>query len=262
MSSLMIPDIGVWVGQYMWPMARVSAFMMAIPIISSRLVPVRVRMLFSLVITIMVVPQLESVPAIDPLTLRAWLMVAEQILIGIALGFIFQIFFHVAVLGGQIMAMQTGLGFSSMMDPSSGFAVTSVSQFYMMLFTLLFLAMNGHLVLFDYLFRSFTVIPLGSGGGWNLDMEYLARLGGWMMAGGLLVSLPVVVALLVINLALGVMTRAAPQLNIFSIGFPITLLLGLVTIWLSLLGIEPVFHLLADEAFDHLQHVLMTQTGG
>ena len=155
--------------------------------------------------------------------------------------------------------MQTGLGFSSMMDPSSGFSVTSISQFYMMMFTLLFLAMNGHLVLFDYLFRSFTIIPLDGGGGWNLDMMYLVRLGGWMMAGGLLISLPAVVSLLVINLALGVMTRAAPQLNIFSIGFPITLLLGLLTVWLSMIGIEPVFHLLVDEAFDHFQHVLMTQ---
>lgn len=257
MNAMPTFDISLWVGQYLWPLSRISAFVMTMPVIGSRIVPVRLRLTLCLMMTLALVPQLHDLPRCEPLGLQCWVLVAEQVLIGIALGFLFQIFFQIANLTGQIVATQTGLGFSSMMDPHSGVSVASVSQFYTMIFTLLFLAMNGHLVLVQYLFQSFEVVPIGGGGFWSLDVDALLRSVSWMFSAALLASLPAVVALLVINLALGVMTRAAPQLNIFSVGFPLTLLLGLLALWISLSGVGAGFQTMLSQAFELSQRILL-----
>src|SRR5690606_4364500 len=171
-------------------------------------------------------------PEVDALSLRMMLLIGEQVLIGAMLGFSLQLFFQVFSIAGQIIAMQMGLGFASMVDPASGVSVPVLGQFLVMLTTLLFLAMNGHLVVFEVIAESFITLPVGGGLLVGHYWEIAGKL-GWVMGAGLLLSLPVVTALLVINLAFGVMTRAAPQLNIFSIGFPMTLVLGLVIFWIG-----------------------------
>ena len=136
---------------------------------------------------------------------------------------------------------------ASMVDPANGISVAVLGQFLLMLVTLLFLAMNGHLVVFEVLAESFVTLPVGSG---LLLDHYLAIAGrlGWVLGAGLLLALPAVTALLVVNIAFGVMTRAAPQLNIFAIGFPLTLVLGLVIVWLGMADILAQYQDLAREA--------------
>ncbi len=251
MLELSDAQISSWVGQFLLPLFRIAAMLMVMPIIGTQLVPTRVRLYLALGITIVLVPVLPPMPQVDALNLRTLLLILEQVLIGAMFGFILQLFFHLFAVAGQIIAMQMGLGFASMVDPANGVSVPVLGQFMLMLVTLLFLAINGHLVALEILAESFVTLPYGQG----LMVNHYWTLAGklsWVIGAGLLLTLPAVTALLVINLAFGVMTRAAPQLNIFSIGFPLTLALGLVIYWVSLADFGSLFQALASEALQQL----------
>lgn len=247
MLALSDAQIGGWVASFLLPLFRIAALLMVMPVIGTQLVPVRVRMYLALAFTLVLMPVLPAMPQIDALSLQGWLWIGQEVLVGALLGFSLQLFFHAFVVAGQMIAMQMGLGFASMVDPANGISVAVLGQFLLMLVTLLFLAMNGHLVVFEVLAESFVTLPVGSG---LLLDHYLAIAGrlGWVLGAGLLLALPAITALLVVNIAFGVMTRAAPQLNIFAIGFPLTLVLGLVIVWLSMADILAQYQDLAREA--------------
>ena len=247
MLALSDAQIGGWVASFLLPLFRIAALLMVMPVIGTQLVPVRVRMYLALAFTLVPMPVLPAMPQIDALSLQGWLWIGQEVLVGALLGFSLQLFFHAFVVAGQMIAMQMGLGFASMVDPANGISVAVLGQFLLMLVTLLFLAMNGHLVVFEVLAESFVTLPVGSG---LLLDHYLAIAGrlGWVLGAGLLLALPAITALLVVNIAFGVMTRAAPQLNIFAIGFPLTLVLGLVIVWLGMADILAQYQDLAREA--------------
>ena len=157
-----------------------------------------------------------------------------------------------AVIAGQIISIQMGMGFASMVDPTNGVSAAVIGQFLTMLVTLLFLAMNGHLVVFEVLTESFTTLPVGSGLVVNHFWELVGRL-SWVLGASLLLVLPAITALLVVNIAFGVMTRAAPQLNIFSIGFPLTLVLGMGIFWIGMADILNQYQPLATDALQFLR---------
>ena len=142
-----IPDLTQWVVNFLLPFFRIAAFLMVMPMIGTQLVPMRIRLYFAILITWVVLPMLPTLPPIDGLSLALYLTIAQQLLIGLALGFFVQIFFHVVVLGGQITSYQMGLGFASITDPTNGISVVVLGQFYLMLTMMLFLSMNGHVVL-------------------------------------------------------------------------------------------------------------------
>ncbi|HSB97172.1 MAG TPA: flagellar biosynthetic protein FliR, partial [Spongiibacteraceae bacterium] len=179
-------------------------------------------------------------------------LVAQQLLIGVGLGFFLQLMTQTFVMFGQIAAMQMGLGFASLNDPINGVSVASISQFYLMLVTLLFLGLNGHLIMIEVLTESFYTLPVGAdiGGG---RLQTLLGWASWMFGAGLLMSLPAVTALLIINCSLGVITRAAPQLNIFAIGFPLMVLLGLMILWISMNTVLPQFERYNSEALQAMR---------
>lgn len=247
MLALSDAQIGGWVASFLLPLFRIAALLMVMPVIGTQLVPVRVRMYLALAFTLVLMPVLPAMPQIDALSLQGWLWIGQEVLVGALLGFSLQLFFHAFVVAGQMIAMQMGLGFASMVDPANGISVAVLGQFLLMLVTLLFLSMNGHLVVFEVLAESFVTLPVGSG---LLLDHYLAIAGrlGWVLGAGLLLALPAITALLVVNIAFGVMTRAAPQLNIFAIGFPLTLVLGLVIVWLGMADILAQYQDLAREA--------------
>jgi flagellar biosynthetic protein FliR len=201
-------------------------------------------------VALAVSPLLTPMPMLTELSLGIMVDVALQLFAGVGLGFATMVFFQLFIVAGQFIGMQMGLGFAIMVDPGNGVQVTALSQFYLMLVTLMFIAMNGHLVLLDVLVTGFKEFPLGTGVALpELALE-ITRLGGWMFVGGVLVALPAVMALLVVNLTFGVMSRSAPQLNVFSLGFPFTMMFGLVIIWLSLNGWLPQFESLSREFFE------------
>ncbi|MFJ2362818.1 flagellar biosynthetic protein FliR [Pseudomonas sp. NPDC087697] len=254
MSLLALTDaqISTWVASFMLPMFRVGAVLMTMPVFGTTLMPRRIRMYFALAITVVITPGLPPMPQVNPLDLSGLLLIAEQILIGALLGFSLQLFFQAFVVAGQIISIQMGMGFASMVDPTNGVSAAVIGQFLTMLVTLLFLGMNGHLVVFEVLTESFTTLPVGSGMLVNHFWEMAGKM-GWVLGAALLLVLPAITALLVVNIAFGIMTRAAPQLNIFSIGFPLTLVLGLVIFWVSLGDILNQYQPLATEALQLLR---------
>ncbi len=249
-------DLISWLVQFILPFFRIAAFLMVVPVFGNQLVAVRVRLLLALSAAVLIFPLLPAVPSIDPLSLAMFFLVIEQLMIGAVLGFLVQLFFHIFVLAGQMVAMQMGLGFASMVDPTNGVSVAVVSQFYVLLVTLLFLSFNGHLVVFEVMIEGFTLLPIGGGIVHQSAIYTLAAAGGWMFASALLLALPAVTAILIVNFAFGVMTRAAPQLNIFSLGFPFTLLFGIFILWVALAGFLPQYQALSKEVFILLNQLL------
>lgn len=249
-------EISSWVGRHLWPLFRIASFMMVVPIIGTQLVPVRVRLGIALLLTLVVVPNLGPMPQVDALSLASLEVIFYQVLIGTGMGFMVLVLFQLFVVAGQAISMQMGLGFASMMDPANGVSVAVLSQFYLMLVTLLFLAMNGHLVMIEVLVESFRSIPIGLQGYSMEGLSQLFSLLSWMFVGALLIALPAVTALLVVNLSFGVMTRAAPQMNIFSLGFPFSVVFGLVVVWISMSGVLPQFQNLTEEMFAMLRDLI------
>ncbi|MBA1230803.1 flagellar type III secretion system protein FliR [Pseudomonas viridiflava] len=255
MLELTDTQISTWVASFMLPLFRIIAVLMTMPIIGTTLVPRRVRLYFAVAMTVVVAPVLPAMPAVQALDLSALLLIGEQIIIGAGMGLSLQLFFHIFVVAGQIISTQMGMGFASMVDPTNGVSSATIGQFFTMLVTLLFLAMNGHLVVLEILVESFTTMPVGGGLLVN-NFWGLANGLGWVMSSGLRLVLPAITALLVINIAFGVMTRAAPQLNIFSIGFPLTLVLGMVILWMTLGDILNQYQPIAAEALQALRDMV------
>jgi len=252
MLALTDTQISSWVASFVLPLFRVTAVLMSMPVFGTTLVPRRVRLYFALAITVVIAPGLPPMPPVHALDLSALMLVAEQILIGALLGFSLQLFFQAFVVAGQIISIQMGMAFASMVDPTNGVNTAVIGQFLTMLVTLLFLAMNGHLVVFEVLTESFTTMPVGSAMLVNHFWEIAGKL-GWVLGAAMVLVLPAITALMVVNIAFGVMTRAAPQLNIFSIGFPLTLVLGMVIFWVSLGDILNQYQPLATQALQLLR---------
>ncbi|MBA1256788.1 flagellar biosynthetic protein FliR [Pseudomonas oryzihabitans] len=254
MLALSDAQIGGWVGSFLFPLFRIAALLMTMPIIGTTLVPVRVRMYLALALSLVLVPTLPPMPQVNAISPQALPLIVEQILIGAVMGFSLQLFFHVFVVAGQIISTQAGLSFASMIDPVNGASAPVMGQFFTMLVTLLFLAMNGHLVVFEILAESFVTLPVGD----TLSVEHFWQVAGrlgWVMGAGILLVLPAITALLVVNIAFGIMTRAAPQLNIFSVGMPLIVVLGMVIVWLGTADILSHYESLASEALQWLREL-------
>jgi flagellar biosynthetic protein FliR len=249
-------QLNAWIATYFWPMVRISAMLFAAPLFSSRQVPARLRLFLMLMIAFLVAPTLPQMPAADVLSHSGLIIMLQQLLIGLMMGFILQMVFGALVFGGQVIAYSMGLGFASMVDPANGVQVPVISQFYLILATLLFLIFNGHLHAIELMADSFVTMPVAMDGISRNGMLDLVAWGSRLFSGGMIIALPIVGAMLMVNMGMGVVMRAAPQLNIFSVGFPITMLLGFALIWVSLPNALAVFTDLSDEAFLHLMQTL------
>ncbi len=225
------------VGAYLWPFFRIGAMLMAMPLIGTKTVPKQVRLGFALVLTLIIAPLVPAVPPVDPLSIEAISIIFQQILIGVAMGFVLQLVFAVFLVAGQVISMQMGLGFAMMIDPQSGVSVPVLGQFFSIVVTLVFLTLNGHLLLIEMLANSFHTLPISSSGISTDGFWRIALWGQEVFSGAVLVALPAIAALLFVTLTLGVMTRAAPQFNIFAVGIPISLVWGLMIIYVILPGL-------------------------
>jgi flagellar biosynthesis protein FliR len=246
-------QISFFVQQYVLPFIRISSLFMTMPVMGARVVPARVRVVTAVLCSFIVIPILPPLPDVPSLSVQALLLVAQEIMIGVAIGFSFQVVFQVFVLTGQYLSMQLGLGFAAMNDPTSGVSTTVLSQFYLVMATLLFLSINGHLILFEMVIESFSALPPGQFHFTPEQAQKIAYLGSWMFASALIISLPVLASLLVVNIAFGVMSRAAPQLNIFAIGFPFTLICGIALVWLGVMALGVHFDHVIESGFEFVR---------
>ena len=245
--------------QWMLPFFRIAAFLSVMPLIGSQMLSQSGRLVLAIVVTIAIAPSVPTIGAFSEFSVLLFLNVIQEVLIGVAFGFTLVLFFHIFALAGQMIALQMGLGFASMIDPSNGVSVPIVSQFYSILIGLLFFAIDGHLVVIDALAQSFRFIPLQSSWNYSSVGYQLAMAGSWMFSAALLIALPAVSAILIVNLAFGVMTRAAPQLNIFSLGFPFTLVFGIFILWVANQGFMGQYDRVSATAFELLHSLFPTK---
>ncbi len=244
------------VSGFIWPLFRIGAMLVAMPVFSMRAAPARTRLIVSLVVTLVIWPVLPDMPKIEMLSFQGVMVALQQIAIGLCTGFILQIVFATLVFAGQGVAMSMGLGFASMVDPQTGVQVPVIAQIYVMTATLLFLVMDGHLLMIEMLVESFTTLPVSANGLVTLDLWALLAWSSMIFSGGLLMALPLVAGLLMVNVSFGVATRAAPQLNIFAVGFPVTLMLGMLMLWLTLPNILNNFSGLLTSAYQLIGQLL------
>jgi flagellar biosynthesis protein FliR len=240
---------------YAWPFLRITGLVLIAPVLGSALVARRVKMALVLLLTLALAPLVPPAPAIAPFSAVALLTAAQQLLIGIAIGFVAQIVFDALVVAGQLVATTMGLGYAMLIDPNHGANTAVVGQFFLIMGLLLFLALGGHLLVLGVLADSFRWLPPGPQG---LDLPGVATLvawGGRIFEAGVVIALPAVVGLLLVNLALGVVSRAAPQLNLFAVGFPVSMLLGFLMLLLSLPALPGSFERLLLDAFGTAAHV-------
>ncbi|MES9904078.1 MAG: flagellar biosynthetic protein FliR [Sedimenticola sp.] len=242
-------QLTAWFAAFIWPLMRVGAVVISAPIFSSRQTPKIYSIGLILLLTWVLIPVIPAPPVVSLFSYQAFVMALQQLLIGMSMGFILQMVFSALVFGGQALAYSMGLGFAAMMDPQNGVQVPVVSQFYLILATLLFLTLDAHLILIEMLAQSFHTFPVSMEG---LGRNSLSDIVGWgsrMFSAGLLMALPVMAALLLVNLGLGLVGRAAPQLNIFAVGFPFAIIIGFVLIWVTLPNVMGNFQELLDEGF-------------
>lgn len=242
-------QIMIWASSFFWPLLRISAMFVAIPIFSGRFVDSKILVGTALIITFFTIPLLPEYPVIDVLSHEGIMTGLQQTLIGISMGFVLQLVFSAIIFAGQGIAYSMGLGFASMVDPTTGVSVPVVSQFYLVISTLLFLTLGGHLVLIEMLIDSFHTLPIGSVGMERSDIWSILAWSSRIFSAGLLMAMPAIASLLMVNIAFGVVTRAAPQLNIFAVGFPITLVLGLLLMWVTLPSVLSNFTNLLAESY-------------
>lgn len=240
---------------YLWPLFRIAALVSSAAVFGGRLLPMRVKLIFILALTIVIAPVLPPPPAIEMFSLMGFVVVLQQVLIGLAMGFTLQLVFGAFVLGGQVIALTMGLGFASLNDPASGVVVPTVSQIYSIFVTLVFFAINGHLVMIQVITESFYSLPVAATGISVAGIWSLLEWAGYMFSGAVLMALPVVASMLVVNLGFGVMTRASPQLNIFAIGFPVIMTMGFIVILFSMPSITPQFENLLQGGFDLMREL-------
>lgn len=226
-------QINALLGLFVWPFARITGLMMSDPFYSSRAVPRTYKAGFALFLTLLITPTLPPFPVVPLVSAEGLATLIQQVLIGLSIGFVTRLVISAVEMAGFVISSQMGLGFAMFFDPQSASQVPAISTILTLFVTLLFLAFNCHQVVLATLIDSFQVLPIGKPIPYQ-SFRLLAEWGGHIFSWGLWLALPVVAALLVVNLAIGVMTRAAPQFNILSFGFPLTLSIGLVSLYLAL----------------------------
>jgi flagellar biosynthesis protein FliR len=227
-------QIDLWLAIFWWPFCRIFGFLLADPFYSSKAISVKVRVCIAIFISLIIAPVLPAMPQQPIVSPAGILIVINQLLIGIAIGYIVRIIFSAIEMAGHLSGLQMGLGFATFYDPLHATSVPIVAQFLSLMTILVFLALNGHLMVLHTLLDSFTSLPIRVEPLSGLGFKLLADYGALIFRAGVLLSLPVIGSLLVTNLAVGVMTRAAPQLNVFAVGFPLMMGIGLLAMYLSL----------------------------
>ncbi len=255
MPTVDIGQLQHWIGVWLWPFVRIGSCLMTAPVFGATYVPPRIRLALAAAITLPIAPLLPAQPETVLLSVGGVLTTIEQLVIGAALGFALQLVFDALALGGQLIANGMGLGFGFNIDPIRGASTPALGQLYVVLGTLVFLALDGHLALIGTLVESFRSLPVGEAGLDGPRWLSLAMWGGKLFSGALAVALPGVTALLVINLAFGMMSRAAPALNLFAVGLPVTLVFGLAVAMFGMPAIGNAFTSMLSDAFGFLRSV-------
>lgn len=241
-----------WVSPVFWPFLRVLAVFSSAPIFSARSVPMRSRVALAFLIAFCAqagLPEQEVIALTDS---RAFGVVLQQVIVGVAIGLAVRIVFSAVEMAGEIVGLQMGLNIAGFFDPTTNQQTSAVGRFFGNTTMLLFVVINGHLMVLQAVIASFNTFPVGGSAFDAVAQMRIHELGAVVFRYGLWIALPMIGMLLFINVVLGFISRIAPQMNAFAIGFPLTLSAGLVGIAATLPMLEaPVVALLriATEMF-------------
>jgi flagellar biosynthesis protein FliR len=259
--TLNAADVSMWVGRMWWPALRVSGFVLTAPAASEMVVPRLVKIVLILSLSFLLGPLVEAPTGLSIFSAAGMLAAVSELLIGVSIGMVVQLTFEALVFAGQSISLTMGLGFATLVDPQRGAQVPVLGQMFMIFGTLIYLSINGHLMLLGALAESFHSLPIGA----HIGQDFLLSVVLWgarVFDTGLLIALPAVIALVIVNLALGVVTRAAPQLNLFGIGFTITLLSGFFVLLSGLDGIMSGINALINSALMEVADLIGAPAAG
>ena len=239
------------IGTLLWTALRVGALLMAMPLIGTRAIPARIRVMAALVISLALAPLLPAPPPFPGFDAATVLSIARELAVGAAMGFMLRLVFEAGALAGELISQGTGLSFAQMSDPLRGVQSGVISQWFYLAFGLLFFAANGHLALIALLVHSYEALPIGTAlPDVRATLQVAPEFFSLVLRGAVTLALPVMVAMLAINLAFGVLSRAAPALNPIQLGLPISVLVGLFLIAMLAGEMGPPVQRLYDAAFD------------
>ncbi|MBI5626184.1 MAG: flagellar biosynthetic protein FliR [Nitrosomonadales bacterium] len=246
MITLTSAQLDAWLATLIFPLSRILSMIGSSPVLGNKQVPKRVKIGLSVLLAILIAPAIGEMPPVSVGSTQGILIMIQQIIIGVAMGFTMRLIFTAVEMAGELSGLQMGLGFASFYDPINATHSAVIAQWMGIIAILAFLALNGHLYMISTLAESFQTLPIGS------MMSYrgfygVVSWGGSIFAYALQISLPILAALLITNIALGILTRAAPQLNLFAVGFPITLAIGFFVLALSIPYFAPILDRVTQE---------------
>lgn len=256
MISITSTQLDYWLAIFVYPMSRILGMVATMPIFNNAAVPAISRLIIGLAIGLGIAPALPPMPEISVGSWAGLGILAQQTLIGITMGYTINMAFAAIDIAGDLVGLQMGLSFAVFYDPTSSGQTPVLTEFLSLFAALLFLAMNGHLLALSALAESFTLLPVSSVPFAAKGLTAIVSAASMIFASGLMLALPMIAALLIANLALGVLTRVAPTLNLFAVGFPITMAAGFIVLFLSLPLIGSAFEGLYERGFTLLGTVL------
>ena len=255
MISVTSAQLDTWLAALIFPLVRILAMISTSPVLGNQQVPKRVKIGLSVLLALIVAPTIAEMPSIPVGSPQGLLIIIQQIIIGVAMGFTLRLIFTTVEMAGELAGLQMGLGFASFYDPVNSAYSPIVARWLGMIAILAFLAADWHLYMLSALAQSFVTLPIGG----SMSDNGFYSVAGWgasIFAFGLQIAMPIVAALLFTNIALGILTRTAPQLNLFAVGFPITLTIGFVVLILSLPYFIPLFDRLVQEGLGTMLGIL------
>ena len=257
-----LQSISVYLLLLMLSSLRIGAFLVAAPFFGSRMVPLTVRIVFSIALGLGIMSQVEF-PDLQILMGASLIpIVFQEVFVGLACGMVLSICFSSVILAGEKIAATSGLAFAAQIDPVSGAQSPVISQIFQLFLLILFFSLNGHLVIFDLIFKSFELVPLGSFYEFDSVIEKSIQSSNTLYYNAVIIVLPIVSILFFMNLGIGFITKSAPQLNLFSFGFPLTILGTFFALYFSVDALQFVFSGLIDEAIGYLKTILEASSDG
>jgi flagellar biosynthetic protein FliR len=239
MITIAAADLDFWLAAFVYPFFRILALMSSAPLLSHASVPIPARIGLAVLLTVLVAPTLPATAMISPMSVMGFVLIFQQIVVGVTIGFAMQLAFAAVELAGNMIGLQMGISFAVFVDPQTSRQTPIIGSFLSMILMLLFTALNGHLIMISALVDSFRAVPVGIDSAHAYNWLQLASAGGQVFVAGLQISLPIIAAMMLANLTLGVLTRTAPQLNLFAVGFPVTVIVGLLMLMLGMPYLMP-----------------------
>ena len=256
LSGISLQSLPIYLLLLMISSLRIGAFLVASPFFGSRMIPLTVRIVFAIALGIGLVSHLKF-PPIESLTgVKLVPIIFQELFIGIACGLVLNILFSSVILAGEKIAATSGLAFAAQIDPTSGAQSPVISQIFQLFLLILFFSVNGHLIVFELFYKSYEMVPIGSFYNFKDVVEEAINSTNSIYQNAVIIVLPIVSILFFMNLGIGFITKSAPQLNLFSFGFPLTILGTFFALYFSVDALQYVFSGLIDEAIGFVKSIL------